>query len=231
MMNGIEKIFIVHSEEDDFAIQGDDKGWVTNFYKFLSSLLQHMNYRDLLLESCSLGQLKKSELKKNIILVLVVSPFLKVENKGYQIISSWLKQMISSQKGYQGEQERCLVVHKTVFNFQNFPELMKLNNYQLYEIDNVTGMPREINRFFGSQAEKNYWMRLIDLSFDISRYLSLKPKKNDGKTINKREKTVYLAEVGKDLIIQRDMMRRELRSHGFEVLPKNELRETDGKWK
>ena len=57
-------------------------------------------------------------------------------------------------KGYQGEQERCLVVHKTVFNFQNFPELMKLNNYQLYEIDNVTGMPREINRFFGSQAEK-----------------------------------------------------------------------------
>ena len=63
-MNGIEKILIVHSEEDDFAIQGDDKGWVTNFYKFLSSLLQHMNYRDLLLESCSLGHLKKSELKK-----------------------------------------------------------------------------------------------------------------------------------------------------------------------
>ena len=76
MMNGIEKILIVHSE-DDFAIQGDDKGWVTNFYKFLS-LLQHMNYRDLLLESC-IGHLKKSELKKNIILVLVVSPFLKVE--------------------------------------------------------------------------------------------------------------------------------------------------------
>ena len=75
-------------------------------------------------------------------------------------------------------------------------------------------------------------MRLIDLSFDISRYLSLKSKKNDGKTINKREKTVYLAEVGKDLIIQRDMMRRELRSHGFEVLPKKmQLRETDGKWK
>ena len=57
-----------------------------------------------------------------------MSPFLKVENKGYQIISSWLKQMISSQKGYQGEQERCLVVHKTVFNFQNFPELMKIEN-------------------------------------------------------------------------------------------------------
>ena len=128
MMNGIEKILIVHSEEDDLAIQGDDKGWVTNFFKFLSSLLLHMNYRDLLLESYSLGQLKKSELTKNIILVLVVSPFLKVENKGYQIISAWVKQMISSQKGNQGEQERCLVVHKTVFNFQNFPELLNLNN-------------------------------------------------------------------------------------------------------
>ena len=76
MMNGIEKILIVHSEEDDLAIQGDDKGWVTNFFKFLSSLLLHMNYRDLLLESYSLGQLKKSELTKNIILILVVSPCL-----------------------------------------------------------------------------------------------------------------------------------------------------------
>ena len=63
-MKAIEKILVVHSEEDDLAIQGDDKGWVTNFFKFLSSLLLHMNYRDLLLESCSLSQLKKSELKK-----------------------------------------------------------------------------------------------------------------------------------------------------------------------
>ena len=66
-------------------------------------------------------------------------------------------------------------------------------------------------------------MKLIDLSFDISRYLSSKSKKTEVKSINKRAKTVYLAEVGKDLIIQRDMMRRELRSHGFEVLPKNAI--------
>ena len=222
-MSAIEKILVVHSEEDDIAIQGDDKGWVTNFFKFLSSLLLHMNYRDLLLESCSLSQLKKSELKKNIIVVLVVSPHLTVENKGYQMISSWLKQIATTQKASQDEVERCLIVHKIVFNFQNFPELLKLNHYQLYEIDNVTGLPREINRFFGSDAEKNYWMKLIDLSFDISRYLSSKSKKTEVKSINKRAKTVYLAEVGKDLIIQRDMMRRELRSHGFEVLPKNAI--------
>jgi hypothetical protein len=222
-MSAIEKILVVHSEEDDIAIQGDDKGWVTNFFKFLSSLLLHMNYRDLLLESCSLSQLKKSELKKNIIVVLVVSPHLTVENKGYQMISSWLKQIANTQKALQDEVERCLIVHKIVFNFQNFPELLTLNHYQLYEIDNVTGMPREINRFFGSDAEKNYWMKLIDLSFDISRYLSSKSKKTEVKSTNKRARTVYLAEVGKDLIIQRDMMRRELRSHGFEVLPKNAI--------
>jgi hypothetical protein len=154
---------------------------------------------------------------------LVVSPRLTVENKGYQMISSWLKQIAATQKGPQDEVERCLIVHKIVFNFQNFPELLTLNHYQLYEIDNVTGMPREINRFFGSDAEKNYWMKLIDLSFDISRYLSSKSKKTEVKSTNKRARTVYLAEVGKDLIIQRDMMRRELRSHGFEVLPKNAI--------
>ena len=53
---------------------------------------------------------------------------------------------------------------------------MKLNNYQLYEIDNVTGMPREINRFWIT-SRKKLLDELIDLSFDISRYLSLKSKK------------------------------------------------------
>ena len=222
-MSTIKKILVVHSEQDDLTIQGDVKGWVTNFFKFLSSLLVHMNYGDLLLELRSLSQLKQSELKKNIIVVLVVSPLLAPENKGYQMISSWLKQMATPQKGVQDDAERCLIVHKTIFNFESFPELLSLNNYQLYEIDNTTGLPREINRFFGLEAEKNYWMKLIDLSFDISRYLSFDEKRVKEKFINKREKTVYLAEVGKDLIVQRDMMRRELRSHGFEVLPKNPI--------
>jgi len=222
-MSTIKKILVVHSEQDDLTIQGDVKGWVTNFFKFLSSLLVHMNYGDLLLELRSLSQLKQSELKKNIIVVLVVSPLLAPENKGYQMISSWLKQMATPQKGLQDDAERCLIVHKTIFNFESFPELLSLNNYQLYEIDNTTGLPREINRFFGLEAEKNYWMKLIDLSFDISRYLSFDEKRVKEKLPNKRENTVYLAEVGKDLIVQRDMMRRELRSHGFEVLPKNPI--------
>ena len=222
-MSTIKKILVVHSEQDDLTIQGDVKGWVTNFFKFLSSLLVHMNYGDLLLELRSLSQLKQSELKKNIIVVLVVSPLLAPENKGYQMISSWLKQMATPQKGVQDDAERCLIVHKTIFNFESFPELLSLNNYQLYEIDNTTGLPREINRFFGLEAEKNYWMKLIDLSFDISRYLSFDEKRVKEKLPNKRENTVYLAEVGKDLIVQRDMMRRELRSHGFEVLPKNPI--------
>ena len=222
-MSTIKKILVVHSEQDDLTIHGDVKGWVTNFFKFLSSLLVHMNYGDLLLELRSLSQLKQSELKKNIIIVLVVSPLLAPENKGYQMISSWLKQMATPQKGVQDDAERCLIVHTTIFNFESFPELLSLNNYQLYEIDNTTGLPREINRFFGLEAEKNYWMKLIDLSFDISRYLSFDEKRVKEKLPNKRENTVYLAEVGKDLIVQRDMMRRELRSHGFEVLPKNPI--------
>ena len=63
-MSTIKKILIIYSEEDDLQIQGDARGWVTNFFKFLSSLLVHMNYGDLLLELCSFNHLKKSELKK-----------------------------------------------------------------------------------------------------------------------------------------------------------------------
>ena len=222
-MSTIKKILIIYSEEDDLQIQGDARGWVTNFFKFLSSLLVHMNYGDLLLELCSFNHLKKSELKKNIMVVMVVSPLLDPQDQGYQLISSWLKEMTNAKKGIQEDSERCLIVHKTIFNYERFPELIALNNYQLYEIDNATGLPREINRFFGLEAEKNYWMKLIDLSFDISQYLSFDTKRVKEEAPNKREKTVYLAEVGKDLVVQRDMIRRELRSHGFEVLPKNPI--------
>ena len=140
-----------------------------------------MNYGDLLLELCSI-EIKKSELKKNIMVVMVVSPLLDPEDQGYQLISSWLKEMTNAKKGIQEDSERCLIVHKTIFNYERFPELIALNNYQLYEIDNATGLPREINRFFGLEAEKNYWMKLIDLSFDISRYLSSKSKKTEGRS-------------------------------------------------
>jgi len=31
-MSTIKKILVVHSEQDDLTIQGDVKGWVTNFF-------------------------------------------------------------------------------------------------------------------------------------------------------------------------------------------------------
>jgi hypothetical protein len=223
-MSEIKKILVIYSALDDQLIPGDSKGWVTSFFKFFSSLLTHMNFPELLMEKIEIGDLKKNEIKDDVILIPVVSDQWDPKANGMSALLALIKK-ITSVQGQMVERNhiRCMVVQKSVFDFNLIPQLANFTSYQLYEIDRITGLPHEINRFFGSEAEKNYWMKLIDLSFDVSQLMminrELEPK--PGRAL--RERTIYLAEVGKDLVIQRDMVRRELRSHGYEVLPQKYL--------
>jgi hypothetical protein len=84
---------------------------------------------------------------------------------------------------------------------------------------------KEYSDFFSLEAEKQYWMKLVDLAHDI--HESLLNLNQDGskaevKNIFKR-KTIYLADTGHDISIQRDIIKRELQRHGYVVLPNHTL--------
>jgi len=62
------------------------------------------------------------------------------------------------------------------------------------------------------KLKKQYWMKMVDLAYDIHETLLLL-KQGEQKTETKnifRRKTIYLAETGHDLSVQRNIIKREL---------------------
>jgi hypothetical protein len=68
-------------------------------------------------------------------------------------------------------------------------------------------------------------MKMVDLAYDIHEALLILKEgelKAEVKNIFKR-KTIFLAETGHDISVQRNIIKRELQRHGYIVLPKNTL--------
>jgi hypothetical protein len=108
------------------------------------------------------------------------------------------------------------------------PRLRDSIGYDMYQLDVETGQMKEYSDFFSQEAEKQYWMKMVDLAYDIHESLVVlkagDSKATEIKNLFKR-KTIYLAETGHDLSVQRNIIKRELQRHGFVVLPNHTLPE------
>jgi hypothetical protein len=105
------------------------------------------------------------------------------------------------------------------------PRLRDLLGYDMYQLDTETGQLKEYADYFSEEAEKQYWMKMVDLAYDIHTALLMLKQgemKTEVKNIFKR-KTIYLAETGHDLSVQRNIIKRELQRHEYVVLPNHTL--------
>ena len=70
-------------------------------------------------------------------------------------------------------------------------------------------------------------MKMVDMSYDIyqiqTKLTELETSSTENKDIIGKDKTIYLASSGVDMIIQRDIVKRELIRHGYKVLPDHSL--------
>ena len=124
---------------------------------------------------------------------------------------------------------RIFKVHKSLVPLENQPKRVRaLIGYELFMYDSETGNSTEFSDYFNQDATNNYWMPIVDISFDIHDCLyQLTGKGSLVKSINER-KTVYVAETAHDLIIQRNIIKRELQRHGYKVLPDQALPKESG---
>ena len=98
----------------------------------------------------------------------------------------------------------------------------------MYQLDIESGLMKEYSDFFSPEAEKQYWMKMVDLAHDIHESLAVFKagvSKSAVKNLYKH-KTIYLAETSHDLSIQRNIIKRELQRYGYIVLPKAALPQT-----
>lgn len=218
-------ITLLYSEKDDEPIEGGVKGWVTNFHKFLSTLMFQITRENPRIDLVHESSLNETILKESSVTIAVISGNLVSNNNLTKTLNDYGKKLKDDGKLIADGVARFFKVLKYPFDADAIlTEFEDLLTYDFYLVDPLTGDPQEFTRFFGNDAERSYWMKLVDMAYDINHVLNAKSVDDgDSYTTIPREKTVYLASTGVDMVIQRDIIKRELIRHGYKVLPDHSL--------
>ncbi|MBU2912482.1 MULTISPECIES: hypothetical protein [Reichenbachiella] len=220
-------ILLAYHTLDDEPIGGGSKGWVTNFYRFLSTLVEQV--------SGTKSKIKMvNEKDSHVDLYNGCSVLVPIFSKHFlsnPTLINGVNLFASSAKENNNLQmdglSRLLKVIKFPIDVDEYlPDYSDILSYDFYQIDSLTGEPQEFRRFFGNEAERSYWMKMVDMAYDIHQIQKKMSEVTSKETVVSevtREKTIYLANSGVDMIIQRDIVKRELIRHGYRVLPDQSL--------
>jgi hypothetical protein len=208
-------INILYAEDDNKPMM-QNRGWVGFFEKFLNMMLkQTMNSQfqiNLLSDSAENTKLKEG------VYIPILSPDFILSGVSLDRLEG-LFQNGNSEKIH----DRVFPVFKSPLDFVDIPEKLRPLRAYIFYLD-YENHEQELSDFFSKEAEKGYWMKMVDLCFDIYETVlkMSKDENNKGDLIHNR-RAVYLADTGQDLAGARNIIKRELSRHGYEVYPKGLL--------
>lgn len=214
-------VLIIYAEKDNEVAKKSDQGWVTQFKKFLElMLLQVLGSKPNIVIKSEFDTATAPALDNAAILVSVLTKEFAESGRCLDSVEAFYKNASGSKVN------RVFKVLKSPLTIQEQPpRLRDLIGYDMYQLDVETGDVKEYTDFFSEEAEKQYWMKMVDLAYDIHESLIILKQgelKAEVKNLFKR-KTIYLAETGHDLSVQRNIIKRELQRHGYIVLPSQTL--------
>ncbi len=215
-------VLITFAEKDNETEKKSEQGWVTQFRKFLELMLfQVLGTKPVIVIKSEFDTATSPAMDNASILVAVLTKDFVQSGRCLDLVETFYKNTSDSPVN------QVFKVLKSPLTLQEQPPRLRDSiGYDMYQLDAETGQVKEYSDFFSQEAEKQYWMKLVDLAYDIHESL-INLKAGDSKTgglknIFKR-KTIYLAETGHDLSVQRNIIKRELQRHGFIVLPNHTL--------
>jgi len=215
-------VLIVFADNDNQSNK-DELGWVSQFRKFLGLMLNQVlgENANIMLKG-EYDNLTSPNLNNVGVLVSILSKEFIQSGRCLDHIELFYKGLEDAPKN----RNRVFKVFKTpLSNQEQPPRLRELLGYDMYQLDPDSGEIREYTDYFSTEAERQYWMKMVDLAYDIYDtlvFLKDDSAKKEVKNIYKR-KTIYLAETGHDLSVQRNIIKRELQRHGYVVLPNQTL--------
>ncbi len=214
-------VLVTYAEKDNETSKKSEQGWVTQFKKFLElMLMQVLGTKPNIVIKSEFDTATAPALDNAAILVTILTKEFAESGRCLDLVEAFYKNAAKSKTN------RVFKVIKSPLSVQEQPPRLRDSlGYEMYQLDDETGTMKEYSDFFSVEAEKQYWMKMVDLAYDIHEAL-LALKEGDSKTEIKniyRRKTIYLAETGHDLSVQRNIIKRELMRHGFVVLPNHTL--------
>ena len=222
--------FISYSHLDNVGLLDPTKGWITNLHRALE-----IRVGQLLGETPQIWRDQKltgndvfadtliDRLKCVAVLITIVSPrYVKSEWTRRELIEFWKAAEAQGGVAFHDKARIFKVMKTPIPREMDPPQLQPLLGYEFYQIDPISGRVRELDEIFGTDAQREFWMKLDDLAHDIAALLEILQHESRppalGVTPVKKE-SVFLAETTTDLKEQRDALRRDLQQHGYTVLP------------
>jgi hypothetical protein len=215
-------VLIVYADRDNETNTKNEPGWVSQFKKFLELMLtQVLGEKPAILVKAEYDNMTSPKLDNVATLVTILSKDFIESGRCLDHVESFYKAVESSAKS----RHRLFKVFKTPLSvMEQPPRLRELIGYEMYQLDPDSGEIREYTDYFSTEAERQYWMKMVDLTYDIyETLLSLKNETSRHEVNIYKRKTIYLAETGHDLSVQRNIIKRELQRHGYNVLPNQTL--------
>ena len=215
-------VLIVFADSDNQSNK-NELGWVSQFKKFLGLMLnQVLGENANIMLKAEYDNMISPNLNNVGVLVTILSKDFLQSRRCMDHVESFEK---ATEGGAKGQNRLFKVFKAPLSNQEQPPRLRELLGYDMYQLDPDSGEIREYTDYFSNEAERQYWMKMVDLAYDI--YDSLIFLKDDNakteiRNIYKR-KTIYLAETGHDLSVQRNIIKRELQRHGYLVRPNQTL--------
>lgn len=214
-------VLVTYAEKDNEVAKKNEQGWVTQFKKFLElMLLQVLGTKPNIVIKSEFDTATAPALDNAAILVAVLTKEFAQSGRCLDLVESFYKATSHTKLN------RVFKVLKSPLTLQEQPPRLRDSlGYEMYQLDDETGVMKEYSDFFSPEAERQYWMKMVDLAYDIHEALIVL-KEGDNRTEVKnifKRKTIYLAETGHDLSVQRNIIKRELMRHGYVVLPNHSL--------
>lgn len=211
---------ITFAEKDNETTKKGDPGWVTQFKKFLDLMLQQVlgSKPNIVLKS-EFDSITASKLENVGVLITVLSRDFIQSGRCLDTVEAFVKTTTAS-----GGNRLFKVLKAPLSQTEQPPRLREQTGYDMFQLDVETGSMKEYSDFFSQEAEKQYWMKLVDLAYDVSETLLFLREGTKAEVKNMyRRKAVFLAETGHDLSVQRNIIKRELLRHGYMVRPEHTL--------
>ncbi|MFO0505283.1 MAG: DUF4062 domain-containing protein, partial [Chryseotalea sp.] len=218
MQNEID-VLILFADADNETESKKNNGWVSDFKKFLELMLtQVLGDKPKILLKAEFDTITAPDLSNVNVIIPVLSKSFIQSGRCLDHLESFHK---ITQQGDK-KLSRIFKVFKSPLAVQQQPaKIRELIGYEMYLIDSESGETKEYTDYFSEDAEKQYWMKMVDLAYDVyDSLINLKAVQKNPEVRNLfKRKSIYLAETGHDLSVQRNIIKRELIRHGYLVLP------------
>ncbi len=228
-------VLISYAEVDNEPLRPGDEGWISQLQRNLKIRMEQLSGEEVKIsrlsgkafESIGSGGGIAKEMSEAKAVVPVISPpFTNSAGCQKEMEIIYNPETISSQTG-SGEPTEAKVVNaiKMPVTLESAPNsissvISTCPGLEFFEREPSTGKVREFHESFGEDSRQRYYERVYDLAYELCESIKQRsPSDKSTGTEREKKQKIFLAPTTSELTKEYDTVKRELKEHGYHVVP------------